>query len=451
MPDPAELTTVEAQAPSEVVRLKRVVAEVTGGPDKGLTIALGASDAFVGSGADCDLCLTDAYVSRRHVRIRPSDTGVKVIDLGSRNGTYFSGARFNEILLQQDGVVTLGSTTLSLRLESQPLEVALSSRTSFGRAAGSSASMRALFALLDQAASRDVTVLLEGDSGTGKDVLALSIHQESARREGPFVIVDCGSIPPNLIESELFGHERGAFTGAVASREGAFEQAHGGTIFLDEVGELPLELQPKLLRALEARSFRRVGGAKNISVDVRVVAATNRRLKEAVRRGQFRADLFYRLAVVYIKVPSLRERPDDIAPLAEMFLQRALDDEEARLPPDLLPLLTAYEWPGNVRELRNVVERFATFQRADRRLLFDHGGAPSTRSPGPGLGDPHWLATLPYHEARREALDAFHREVLPLVIQRAGSITLAAKQLDMPRASIYRILRRLGKPVDEED
>ena len=309
----------------------------------------------------------------------------------------------------------------------------------FGDAIAHSDSMRRVFALLDRAARSDVTVLLEGESGTGKDVLAHAVHQESARRRGPFVVVDCGAIPDTLIESEIFGHERGAFTGAVASRAGAFEQADGGTLFLDEVGELSAQAQPKLLRALENRSFRRVGGSQVIKVDLRVIAATNRHLRETVRRREFREDLFYRLAVVHVTVPRLADRPDDIVPLAEAFLRRATGDAAARLPADLARSLLTHTWPGNARELRNVVERYATFDRAEPGLLFDH--APASRGADIDFAA---LEQLPYHDAKQRVMEAFHRAVLPRAVERAGgSVPEAARQLALPKASLYRMLSDL--------
>jgi DNA-binding NtrC family response regulator len=261
------------------------------------------------------------------------------------------------------------------------------------------------------------------------------------------VVVDCGAIPEHLVESELFGHEKGAFTGALATRAGAFEQADGGTLFLDEVGELPLDAQPKLLRALENRSFRRVGGAQIIRVNVRVVAATNRKLREAVRKREFREDLFYRLAVVHVTVPRLADRPEDILPLAEAFLRKATGDEQAELPEDLARLLRAYAWPGNARELRNVVERFATFDRADPKLLFDPVSAASSAGHAAFDG----LEGLSYHDAKRRIMDLFHRTVLPKVVERAGgSVPRAAELLGLPRQSLYRMLGQLREESPEE-
>jgi transcriptional regulator with PAS, ATPase and Fis domain len=441
-PSDEELSTRSASL-DEVhrVRLTGARVEVTGGPDAGLAVELGGAGVIIGSGASCELRLRDKLVSRRHLELLAEANGVRVRDLDSLNGTFFSGARVESLLLDRDAVLIVGDTSLALRFSDRPLDLPVSPRTRFGDAIAHSAALRHVISLLEKAAKGDVTVLLEGDSGTGKDVLAHALHQESARKDGPFVVVDCGAIPENLVESELFGHERGAFTGAVAARSGAFEQADGGTLFLDEVGELPLEAQPKLLRALESRSFRRVGGAQTLKVDVRVVAATNRRLREAVRRREFREDLFYRLAVVYVAVPRLSERPDDVLPLAESFLRRATGDAAATVPADLARLLVAYPWPGNARELRNVVERFATFDRTDEGLLFGNAGPPSTRgAPSPFAG----LETLSYHEAKRRLIESFHREVLPRVVDRAGgSVQRAAEALGIPRASLYRMLQPL--------
>ncbi|MBX3229086.1 MAG: sigma 54-interacting transcriptional regulator [Labilithrix sp.] len=287
------------------------------------------------------------------------------------------------------------------------------------------------------------TELLEGESGVGKDLLARGIHDRSPRRDGPFIVVDCGAIAPNLVEGELFGHERGAFTGADRARRGVIEEANGGTLFLDEIGELPLDLQPKLLRAMEQREVRPVGAQKARPVDVRVVAATNRRLAEAARVGEFRSDLFYRLAVIHLIVPPLRERPEDILLIARAILA-ATPRASARglaFPSDFAAMLGAYAWPGNVRELRNVVERYAVF------------GAAAT-----DLGDQapaeDWalsrLMELPYHEARRRLLERFDERYLEGVLAQAdGVVALAAEQAGVARTSFYRMLERVRRVEPE--
>jgi transcriptional regulator with PAS, ATPase and Fis domain len=424
--------------------------EVVSGPDRGLSAPIEPGGLRVGTSSGMELRLTDDLVSRRHVELTAQQDGVRVVDLGSLNGTWLGGARVREVLLRQDALLELGSSVLALRLRATPIEIVLSARGQFGSAIGASRAMRHVFFLLEQAARNNVTVLLEGESGTGKDVLANALHEESDRREGPFVVVDCGAIPESLVESELFGHERGAFTGAITARAGAFELAHGGTLFLDEIGELALEMQPKLLRVLESRSFRRVGGSRTMHVDVRVVAASNRNLREAVANGAFRKDLYYRIAVVRVTVPSLADRPEDVAPLAELFLRRATGNPNAVVPPDLARLLAAYGWPGNARELRNVVERYATFEHADARLLF---AEPAVDSPAgePGAG---WrrLEGLVYHEAKRRLLEEYHRAVLPRIVQAEGaSVARAAQRLGIPRASLYRMLKGLGEPGPDDE
>lgn len=445
---PDDIGATRRASALDLLTLHLVGAEVlvTKGPETGRKLSVAAAPVILGTGSSCDLCLTDRLVSRRHVELRAEPEGLRVTDLSSLNGTRLGSAFVKDVLLTEDAVISVGETTLALKLTREGMGIPLSPRRSFGSAIAHSPGMRHVFDLLERAAKNDVTVLLEGDSGTGKDVLANALHAESARSEGPFVVVDCGAIAEQLVESELFGHEKGAFTGAVGLRRGAFEQAHHGTLFLDEIGELPLESQPKLLRALENRSFRRVGGADTVRVDVRVIAATNRKLSEAVRRREFREDLFYRLAVVHVRVPRLADRPEDVLPLAESFLRRVTGDDKATLPEDLGRLVTSYAWPGNARELRNVVERFATFDRADPKLLFDPGG--STREPAASsMFD--GLEVLPYHEAKRRVLESFHRTVLPKAVERAeGSVQKAAEELGLPRQSLYRMLSQLKSDED---
>lgn len=436
-----------AADPIHRLRLTGAEVEVVSGADEGARADVGHDGLVVGSGSRADLRLDDSLISRQHLRLRSVRDGVECEDLGSRNGTRIGGMAIRGVTLFRDALIEVGNTTLALRLLDKPVDLELSLRTELGEAIGHSPAMRYVFALLERAAQNDATVLLEGESGTGKDVLATALHAESARADAPFVVVDCGALPRDLVESELFGHEQGAFSGAVGQRKGAFELAHGGTVFLDEVGELPIEVQPKLLRVLENRSFRRVGGSDSVNVDVRVVAATNRRLRQAVRGGTFREDLYYRLAVISVWIPPLRERRDDIVPIAEALYRRVSNDASLELPSDLARLLIGYHFPGNARELRNVVERYATFRHADARLLFaHHDGAPSAvpepASPGDELPD---LAGLPYHEAKRRALERFQREFLIAAVERAGgSVPAAAKELELRKTSLYRMLNAIG-------
>ncbi|MEZ4295227.1 MAG: sigma 54-interacting transcriptional regulator [Polyangiaceae bacterium] len=412
------------------VRLTSAKVLVTAGPDAGLEATIGAAGLVVGTGQGADLRLSDRRVSRAHLSLRAEPDGVRLTELGSRNGTYFAGARVHDLALVEDASVVLGETTLLVRVLSEPLDVSVSSRQTFGQAIARSAGMRHVFELLEQAARTDVTVLLEGESGTEQGGARARAARGEPTKGWAFRGGRLRGDPEKLVESELFGHERGAFTGAVAARAGAFEQASEGTLFLDEIGELPLEAQPKLLRALESRSFRRVGGSKAVHTRARVVAATNRKLREAVRKKEFREDLFYRLAVVHVTVPQLRDRPDDVLPLAESFLRRATGDPKAAIPAELSALLMSYSWPGNARELRNVVERFATFGRTDPRVLFGEAEAPS-----PGLSvDVGVLDGLPYHEAKQRLIDAFHRGVLPRAVDACGgNVARAAEQLGLPK------------------
>ena len=429
---PSDTRTVHEQATSITVRAATI--RVVQGHDAGLVARVEQPTFVIGTGDSADMRLTDPSVSREHLRITLVPNGVRLKDEGSKNGTLFGGSQVHDLTLVVNGLVNVGMTTLSISLESDPVDLALSASDRFGDAIGQSVVMRHLFATLERVASSELSVLLEGESGVGKDLLAAAIHARSARADGPFLVLDCGAIPPNLIESELFGHERGAFTGADSARRGIFQEAHGGTLFLDEIGELPLNMQPKLLGALEKKEVRPVGGKSSRAIDVRVLAATNRRLAEASRTGEFRSDLYYRLAVARVTVPPLRERAEDILPIA-LGILRGMKGPEASFPPSFAAMLTTYSWPGNVRELRNVVERFAVFGQAAG--LFDQAEA-VVRSADDEL------AQLPFQEARKIVLDRFEEAYIPRVVKRAGGVTARAAQLaGVARPSFYRMLERL--------
>jgi transcriptional regulator with PAS, ATPase and Fis domain len=430
------------------LRVHAINLEVTSGPDRGRRVRIDRPTFVVGSGDSADLRLADATVSREHLRLSLLPGGVHLKDEGSRNGTWIGRVRVLDALLTSDTTLEIGTTSISIRVESGPLDLPLSKEASFGDAIGVSAAMRHLFAVLERASASDVSLLIEGESGVGKEVLARAVHARSPCAAGPFVAIDCGAIPANLIEAELFGHEKGAFTGADSARLGVFEQAHGGTLFLDEIGELPLEMQPKLLRVLEQREVRPIGSqSPPRAFEVRVIAATNRRLAESAHKNEFRRDLFYRLAVARVTVPPLRDRPEDVAPLAQAFLRTALRDPKAELPPDLASMLSSYRWPGNVRELRNVIDRYALLGLRDADQLFDagFGAEPGARAPGDDL------AALPYHEARRRALERFERTYLPKVLEDAGGVVAkAAEHAQVARPSFYRMLERI-RAAPEED
>ena len=322
----------------------------------------------------------------------------------------------------------------------------------FHNLVGKSAPMREAFALLERAAGLDITVLLLGETGTGKELAARAIHYHSARRERRFVPVNCGALPAELVESELFGHARGAFTGAAAAKPGLFEEAGGGTLFLDEVGELPLPAQVKLNRALQEKEIRRVGDTQPLAVNVRVIAATHRDLREEIRAGRFREDLFYRLHVFPVRLPPLRERPEDVPLLAGHFLSkhaRALRRELAGFEPEATQRLVGHCWPGNVRELENAVERAVAVSAGDRiraaDLPAELGGDGAAPPP-----DPAALARLPYREAVAEARDRTSREYLvALLAEFGGNVTRAAERAGLERESLHRLLRKYGIRSDD--
>jgi len=305
--------------------------------------------------------------------------------------------------------------------------------------------------LLERIAPTDACVLLEGETGTGKDVLARAIHEKSQHREHEFMVVDCGAISYNLIESELFGHERGAYTGAVAARQGAFELAGHGTVFLDEVGELPLDVQPKLLRVLESGEFRRVGGNKTLKAEARIIAATKRNLREEVERGKFREDLYFRLSVVPITVPPLRQRREDIPALVERFLEqtrrRVPSAADVSLSRETLAALSAHDWPGNVRELRNVLDRAIYVAAAggerDVRLV----DMPVSANPQGGAQPayPAFAAEKSYREVRTDFEADFERRYVSWLLDRhAGNISAAAREAKMDRKHLYDLARKHG-------
>ncbi|HEX9296477.1 MAG TPA: sigma 54-interacting transcriptional regulator, partial [Polyangiaceae bacterium] len=343
---------VDASDPGHAL-VQRFRLLVTSGPDRGASFVSKGERSVIGTHESADFRLQDPTVSRFHCEIDPTSGRPLLRDLGSRNGTVVDGVSSLAAYLHPGARIALGHTQMTFELRSDRAKVEISEHERFGRLVGRSAAMRRVFKLLEQAATNDATVLLEGETGTGKELAAESVHEASARAKRPFLVVDCGAIPPDLLESELFGHERGAFTGAVGPRVGAFEEARGGTIFLDEIGELALDLQPKLLRALDKREIKRIGSNKHFDVDVRVVAATNRNLKKEVNEKRFRADLYYRLAVIQVKLPPLRERLEDMDSLARSVLgslePHYPGQSDLLLTPAFLAELARHRWPGNVR------------------------------------------------------------------------------------------------------
>ena len=418
--------------------------EVIEGPAAGAVWARDQARCTIGSAASNDLAIEDSTVSRFHCEVEGGESGVRVRDLGSKNATSVDGVTIQEARLRHGSLIRCGRTVLRFELADRTVAIPLSERTRFGSLVGRSPAMRAAFAVLERAAGSDVTVLIEGETGTGKEGAARALHEAGRRGPAPLHVIDCGSIPATLIEAELFGHERGAFTGAAERRVGAFEAAQGGTVFLDEIGELPLELQPKLLRVLEAREVRRVGAATPTPLDVRVIAATHRDLRAEVNSGGFRADLYYRLAVVRVELPPLRRRPEDLPLLVEAILGDL--GRAGRVPPEVALELQGSEfvaslgraaWPGNVRELRNFLEQCAVLGAASAPGSID---PPRTAAPAPiDLG-------LPYKEARQRVLDDFERRYLEgLLAVHGDNVSAAARAAGISRMSLYALIKRHGE------
>ncbi len=423
-----------------------VVIDVTvaSGPDRGKSLVLSAASpnrVLVGTSPACDLVLQDPQVSRRHLALGLDGRRVRLTDFGSTNGTTVDGVVVIEAILDGAGTILVGETALELRARATGQVPALPMVASFGRLLGASTEMRRLYPLCERLAASNVPVVIEGETGTGKEVLAESLHERSPRASGAFVVFDCTAVVPSLVEAELFGHERGAFTGAVGERAGVFEQAHGGTLLIDEIGDLDLPLQAKLLRAIERGEIRRVGAARSRRVDVRILAATRRDLDREVQTGRFRDDLFHRLAVARIELPPLRERRGDIALLVKHFVTEAGGDAST-VPEGLLRQWGSDPWRGNVRELRNAVAR--------RVALGDLASARAAAVDGdsvlPGLEavvETVVEQRLPFVRARDLLLDAFTRVYTERMLTlHGGSVVRAAEASGVGRRYFQRIRAR---------
>jgi len=434
-----------------VLELSRCALVVRAGELAGKRFTLDGDVFRVGKSRGNDLVLGDSAVSREHCEIVRHEDGFLLRDLGSTNGTLLDGAAIREGFLHEGAVITIGRVELEVQPYAERIDVTPSPRDRFGAVVGSDPAIREVFGLLERLAPTDATLLLEGETGTGKDLLARSVHDASKRAQAPFIVVDCGAVAGTLIESELFGHEKGAFTGAAERRQGAFELAHRGTLFLDEVGELPLELQPKLLRALEQRRIRRVGGSEELALDLRVIAASNRNLQREVERGKFRRDLYFRLAVVPVHLPPLRERRGDIAPVARHLLERiARDHGEGEAPMTLAPgamsALEAHDWPGNVRELRNVLERASLLARAAGQREIGAGplaiGAGPARSTPP---EPDFDPAVSYRDTRAQWEAGFEARYVRWLLERHdGNVSAAARAAEMDRKYLHRLAKKHG-------
>ena len=424
-----------------------LIVEGQGWNGGGRPVEIGRDPIVLGSAEGCGLRIDDPHVSRRHAEILRTPSGIVLRDLGSRNGTLVGRIAVKEVVLTSGAEIKLGNTTLHFEMGGEagrlghlahdPVrdEELAGVPTRFGPAIGTSPGMRRVFALLGRLAPTELTITFIGETGTGKDVLAHAVHQASPRAGGPFVVFDCGGVSAQLVASELFGHERGAFTGAIAQKVGRFELADGGTLFLDEVGDIPLELQPKLLRVLQEHEFERLGSTRTKRTDVRIVAATHRSLEEMVAAGTFRSDLYYRFNVFPIVLPSLRERRDDIPRLVRYFVQkfaRAMNKQIETIPSEAMSVLAAYDWPGNVRELENAIERAVILTNGSALQVPLAEFQRRTSAPPPMDG------TLEATE--RQAILAALREANWVIAGPRG----AARHLGLKRSTLVSRMQKLG-------
>lgn len=414
---------------------------VVDGPDMGRAVPIEGAPVCVGTSSTCDLVLTDQRVSAAHLRLTREQEWFVAEDLESRNGTMFQGSLISTSRVIVGATFKLGHSYVRIQPRPQHLEVPPSQSRRFGELVGESLAMREVFGVLELVAEGEVTVLIEGETGTGKELVARAIHEASERRKRPFVAIDCGALPATLLESELFGHTKGAFTGAESAREGAFIRASGGTLFLDELGHIPLDAQARLLRALEERKVRPLGADREEPVDVRILAASQVDLDTRMAEGSFRPDLFYRLSVVRIKLPALRERREDIAPIVSaMLAHRGFPSSSIKGPN--LDRLMAHDWQGNVRELRNMIDRAVALSPgattfAQLRLSL----RPSSQA-----GFPLSVRTdLPYSEAKQRLLQVFEETYLRDVFERVdGNISAMAREVQLDRKHLRSLLRRNG-------
>ena len=442
----------------EVVSLRKCQLVVLEGPNKNKKIILNKNLTTIGKRETNDIVLIDKTISRNHLEIEYASDSFLLKDLGSTNGTYINGTKVKEAYLVPGDVIKIGNTLVEFQAFDEKVAIEPSAKEIFGMMVGKSRKMRQIFAILEKIAPSNASVIIEGETGTGKDLVAQAIHEHSARRSKPYVVFDCTGVAANLIESELFGHEKGAFTGAVRSRPGIFESANGGTVFIDEIGDLPIDLQPKLLRALESREVRRGGSNAPTKIDVRVLSATNRNLKKDVGEGRFREDLYYRMSVVKISLPPLRDRTEDIPLIVERILSNSKFNKTAtalkvvRVEDEALKLLMRYPWPGNVRELANVMERACAFVDGDTiarnhlDFIFAEMGGDEERTDRMRID-----ANLPLKEAKQQIVEVFEKEYLEDLLKRNNhNLSKAAREAKVDRKHIRNLLKKYGIPTKGE-
>lgn len=412
-----------------------IAVTVTRGPDAGTRLVIDGSHpgrVLVGTSAACALRLTDPSVSRRHLALEWDQGFLRVEDLDSTNGTRIGGALLGSARVDPHTELEIGGSVLSLATETGTAPP-LDPRESFGRVQGASRAMRRLYPLCERLAQANIPVVIEGETGTGKEALAEALHEEGPRRKQPFVVFDCTVVPENLMEAELFGHTKGAFTGATESRTGVFVQADGGTLLLDEIGDLSAQLQPKLLRAIDRGEVRPIGARESIAANVRIIAATRRDLDREVQEGRFRDDLFHRLAVGRIELPPLRRRRGDVVLLARAFWQELGGDLDT-LPRSLLRQWERHSWPGNVRELRNTVAR---------RIALGDLASFSAQASSDGCDWVLPILELPFKEARHRLQEEFERRYVQAMLERhEGNVTRAAEGAGVARRYFQKVKAR---------
>jgi DNA-binding NtrC family response regulator len=439
------MTTLFEGEWATVRRLRKGKLVVVAGADQGKEVEIAKPRVTGGRSIISDLVVQDKAVSGTHFEVSARDDGYRLRDLNSRNGIYVGDLRIREVFLRPGTVFRIGHTSIQFQSLEDVVEIELSKKDRFDAMLGASPAMREIFAQLEKVAPHDLTCLITGETGTGKEMVARALHNASGRKNKPFVVLDCGAIPRELIESTLFGHEKGSFTGAVAQHIGCFEQASGGTILLDEIGELDVMLQPKLLRVLEQREIKRVGGDRTHKVDVRVLAATNRDLRDEVNRGGFREDLYFRLSVVNCELPPLRDRREDIPGLVRHFVDlfsRENNRRPQRFTPAALDFMQKARWKGNVRELKNTVERLLIMTPGDTIDLDDLRDVVRVEAK-PAVAGPEGGANHVAPGTLREFKESAERKFLVEKLrENAWNISKTAEVIGTPRSNLYKKLEQ---------
>ena len=442
------LVLADGENQDNLFRVRRTKLLVISGPLQGREFVVNRDTFTIGSGHHNDLSITDSTVSKRHCEIVVDQNGYLIRDLDSTNGTLVQGVRVSSAHLAPGSEIQLGKTRIVFCPLQDANDIPLSRNEAFGAMMGRSVPMRRIFYLAETYSPADVTIMITGETGTGKEILAEEIHNHSARRDKPFIVIDCAAISKELIESELFGHVKGAFTGANADRQGAFELADGGTVFLDEIGDLSPDLQPKLLRVLEKREIKRVGCNKVRKINVRIISATNRNLANEVNENRFREDLYYRLSVVHLELPPLRRRREDIPLLVKRFLADLHGEEAVTQLADFdrtMEVLKRHEWPGNVRELRNLIELAFYSERrpVDLSAFISLGNLRAGRKNNEP--EVNFVTDKPFKDAKNDLIEEFEKTYLnDLLARNKQNISRSAREAGIERAYLQRLIRKYG-------